>query len=110
MTGSPAVVYDANIFIQALAAPSGPAGRCVHLALTRSVSRFVLPFVLTEIRAVAARPKVASKLRIDAERVEALLTAIQFAATLPGGFAAPFAYARDPDDAQYINLRSRRAR
>jgi predicted nucleic acid-binding protein len=29
------VVFDCNVFLQALANPSGPAGRCVELALAR---------------------------------------------------------------------------
>jgi predicted nucleic acid-binding protein len=31
------VVFDCNTFLQALAAPNGPAGKCVQLAIDRKV-------------------------------------------------------------------------
>jgi putative PIN family toxin of toxin-antitoxin system len=98
------VVFDCNTFLQALSSPDGPAGNCVQLALSRQISLFVSPQVLRELREVSARPKVIAKLKLIAERVEEFMEAIELAATLLDRFPLPFEYARDPDDAHYVNL------
>jgi putative PIN family toxin of toxin-antitoxin system len=104
MTAPPRAVFDCNTFLQALAAPEGPAGRCVQLALEGKVSLFISPFVLEELGEVARRPKVVAKLHRVADRIEAFLEAIEIAATLLTGFPEDFSYKRDPDDAHYVNL------
>jgi predicted nucleic acid-binding protein len=58
------VVYDCNVLLQALAAPHGPSGRCVQLAIGGAVELFVSPEVLEELRDVSSRPRVVAKLRI----------------------------------------------
>src|SRR6476469_4654601 len=98
------VVFDCNIFLQGLAAPGGPSGRCVQLAIDGEVSLFISQTVLEELRDVTSRPKVVAKLHLVAERVEEFLEAIEVAATLIDGFPEIFVYTRDPDDAHYINL------
>jgi putative PIN family toxin of toxin-antitoxin system len=98
------VVYDCNTFLQALAAPEGPAGQCVQLVLDDRVLLFICPEVTQELRDVAGRPTVATKLRITPERVDAFVEAIEVAAVLLEDFARPFQYSRDPDDALYVNL------
>ena len=104
MSARSAVVYDCNTFLQALAAPEGPAGHCVQMAIDGVVRLFVSPVVIDELRTVAARPKVIARMRLVTERVEAFLDTIQLAATVLSGFDEPFAYDRDADDAHYINL------
>ena len=104
MTTDVRVVFDCNTFLQALASPGGPAGRCVQLALEGKVEVFVSPVVLDELREVTSRPKVIAKLRLSADRTERFLEAIEVAATMLTGFAELFVYERDPDDAHYINL------
>ena len=98
------VVYDCNTFLQAMAAPAGPAGRCVQLALGGTVRLFVSPTVLAELREVASRAKVAAKLRLTPQRTDGFVNAIEAAATVVEGFPQPFIYDRDPDDAHYVNL------
>jgi putative PIN family toxin of toxin-antitoxin system len=97
-------VFDCKTFLQALAAPEGPAGRCVQLAFDGGISLFVSPFVLEELRNVTSRPKVIAKLRIVVDRVADFREAIEVAATVLDGFPERFAYQRDPDDAPYVNL------
>jgi uncharacterized protein len=97
-------VFDCNTFLQALASPGGPAGRCVQAALTAEVHLFVSSFVLEELREVAARPKVVAKLRLTPDGVERFLEAIESAATLILDVPETFVHARDPDDAHYVNL------
>jgi putative PIN family toxin of toxin-antitoxin system len=104
MSDQPKVVFDCNTFLQAMAAPVGPAGRCVQLAFDQRVSLFASPFVLEELREVASRPKVAAKLQLTATRVDEFIEALELAATILDQFASPVNYPRDPDDAHYINL------
>ena len=98
------VVFDCNTFLQAIASPAGPAGRCVQLALDGRVTLFVSPAVFEELRDVTGRPKVIAKLKLVSERVEAFFDSLAAAATLLDGFPEPFTYERDPDDAHYVNL------
>jgi putative PIN family toxin of toxin-antitoxin system len=98
------VVFDCNTHRQALASPEGPASRCVQLALDGKIDAFLSPTVLDEIRDVASRPKVVARLRFTSERKGEFLTGLQAISTILAGFPEPFVYARDPDDAHYVNL------
>ena len=98
------VVFDCNVYLQAIGSPNGPAGRCLQLALDREVTLFTSPKVLEELREVAARPRLAAKFRFTPERLENVITAIEIAATSVESFVESFAYDRDPDDAHYVNL------
>jgi putative PIN family toxin of toxin-antitoxin system len=51
------VVFDCNVFAQALANPDGPAGRCVTMALEGRIELFISEFILDEIRRVTSYPK-----------------------------------------------------
>ena len=46
MTDTTRVVFDCNTFLQGLAAPGGPAGRCVQLAIDGKISLFLSPAFL----------------------------------------------------------------
>ncbi len=104
MTTRTRVVFDCNIFLQALASPDGPAGRCVQLAIDGNVDLFLSPAVLDELRDVASRPKVIAKLHLTSNRIQEFFQVIEIAATLLAGFPELFVYQRDPDDAHYVNL------
>ncbi len=97
-------VFDCNVFLQAMAAPHGAAGRCLDLALAGAVTLYVSPYVLAELRDVSSRPRVIVKMRLSAVRVDAVLHAIEAKATFVSAYPEPFQYPRDPDDAHYINL------
>ena len=103
MTGVTRVVFDCNILLQALAAPKGPAGRCVQLAIDGIVSLYISPAVLEELREVTSRPKIIAKFHLVANRVEDFFETIEVAATLIDNFPNVLSYQRDPDDAIYIN-------
>jgi putative PIN family toxin of toxin-antitoxin system len=104
MTAATRVVFDCNTFLQALSAPEGPAGQCVQLAFDGKVSLFVSSLVLEELREVTSRPKVITKLRLVAGRIDEFLDTIEIAATLLANIPDVFSYKRDPDDAHYVNL------
>jgi putative PIN family toxin of toxin-antitoxin system len=90
MTATTRVVFDCNTFVQALAAPEGPAGQCVQLAIEGKVSLFISPSVLGELREVTSRPKVIAKLHLVTERMEDFFEALEIAATLLAGFPEVF--------------------
>jgi len=104
MNGTIKAVFDCNTMLQALASPAGPAGACVQMAFDGAIRLSISPLVLAELRDVSARPKVIAKLQLTAGRVEEFLEAIQLAATIEVDFPEQFSYARDPDDAHYVNL------
>ena len=104
MTTSTRVVFDCNTFLQALASPNGPAGRCIQLAIDGKVELFLAPTVLEEIHDVASRPKVIAKLHLSPDRTQEFIDVMEVAATVLVGFPEPFVYQRDLDDAHYVNL------
>jgi putative PIN family toxin of toxin-antitoxin system len=104
MTTATRVVFDCNTFLQALASPHGPSGRCLQLALDGKVDLFVSPTVLDELRDVASRPKVIAQLQLTSERTDEFLDVIQASATVLIEVREVFVYERDPDDAHYVNL------
>ena len=92
------------MYVQALRAPQGPAGRCVQLALDGKVTLFISPIAIAELTDVLSRPKVIAKLQLVAQRVEEFIQSIESVATIIDGFPEIFTYDRDPDDAHYVNL------
>jgi len=98
------VVFDCNVFLQALARPRGPAGQCVSLALEGKVALFISEQVLDEIRDVTSRPELVSQFKLRPERVQALIEALPAAAVLVKHVPSLWVYQRDPDDAHYVNL------
>jgi putative PIN family toxin of toxin-antitoxin system len=104
MSDKPRVVFDCNTLVQAVGSPNGPAGRSVQLALEGRVILVISPVILAELREATARPRLIQKLKLRAERTEAYLASLQRAGWILQGFAETFVYARDPDDAHYINL------
>ena len=104
MSDAPAVVFDCNVFLQALASPDGPAGRCVAFAFEGKAKLFISTHVLNEIREVASSAIVIRKLRIRPDRLDALIENLPKAAVLIPVVAEVWTYDRDPDDAHYVNL------
>lgn len=102
MSESVKVVFDCNVFLQALANPDGPAGRCVEMALSGQVSLYLSPIVLEEIRRVTSYPKLVAKFKLRSERVVALMDNLPKAAVIVPTVPELWCYDRDPDDAHYI--------
>jgi putative PIN family toxin of toxin-antitoxin system len=98
------VVFDCNVFLQALATPGGPAGRCVEIALAGQVSLYISPVVLDEIRRVTSYPKLIAKFKLRASRVTTLVDNLLMFAVMVPVVPELWRYARDPDDAHYVNL------
>jgi len=98
------VVFDCNVFLQALANPLGPAGQCVAMAFTGEVALYISPVVLDEIRRVTAYPKLVVRFNLRPDRVAALLANLPKIGVIIPTVPEVWRYDRDPDDAHYINL------
>jgi putative PIN family toxin of toxin-antitoxin system len=102
VTPGPRVVYDCNIFVQALISPRGPAARCIELARDGNASLFVTDFILTEIR--ESYLKTSPKFGLTQQKAESLAIAIASISTMISNPPERFVYSRDPDDAHYVNV------
>lgn len=98
----PKVVFDCNIFVQALINLNGPAARCVQKARNREVLLFASPFVLAEVREIHL--KTPPKYGITAEQPEELATSIPSFASLVTDVPEVYQHPHDPDDSAYVNL------
>lgn len=98
----PKVVFDCNIFVQALINLNGPAGRCVEEARNRQVLLFVSPYILAEVREIYL--KTPPKYGITAEQTEELAASIPSFASLVTDVPELYRHPHDPDDSAYVNL------
>lgn len=96
------VVFDCNIFVQALINLRGPAGRCVQKARDGEVKLFVSPFILAEIREIYLKTPV--KYGITAKQTEELASALLHFATLLSDVPELYVHPLDSDDSAYVNL------
>lgn len=99
------VVFDCNVFLQALVNPNGPAGRCKQLVNRGEVELFVSEAVLAEMADVLSRPrtrKLAPALTIAV--IEAFIADIRLKSICPQNVPEEYRFERDPKDACYINL------
>ena len=99
----PTVVYDCNIFIQALININGPSGSYVSHSLAGNVLLLLSAYVLSEIREAPNKPTPA-RLGVTVERTETLIDDLLKSAVIVPAVPTRFAYPRDPDDAHYVNL------
>jgi len=76
----PRVVYDCNIFVQALINVRGPAARCVEKAGAGDVALFVTPFILDEVR--ESWEKLPQKYGVTREQTELLASKLAAVATV----------------------------
>lgn len=105
MTAQLRAVFDCNVFLQSLISPSGPAGRCVALALQGDIALFSTTHIVEELRETATNPKIRAKFtRITDAAVASLIQNIERVAHFIRRVPETFVYERDPDDAHYINL------
>jgi PIN domain len=82
MTTNPErVVFDWNVFFQALTSPAGPAARLLELASSRDILLFVSVYAIDEIRDVTSRPHIVAKYRLEATIVANFIADISSFAT-----------------------------
>jgi len=99
------VVFDANIFLQALVSEGGPAVRCleyfdqgkIHIAVSRAT--------LAEVADVLTRSHLRVKYSsLTDERVAQLLGRLRYKGIYVRKAPHRFFYSRDPNDEPYLNL------
>src|SRR3954451_16943826 len=90
------VVFDCNVFAQALINPRWPAGACVVAAQEGRLRVFVSGHLLREIRELPR--KLPARLLVADDRVEAMIADMATYAEFVDRVPSVFVYPRDPDD------------
>ena len=101
MTDAVRVVFDCNVFLQALISPGGPAGRCVTLSFQGEIALYCTD----ELRETASDSRLRTKFtRLTDAALAKLVTNIERVAVFLRHVPETFTYPRDPDDAHYVNV------
>lgn len=99
------VVFDCNVFLQALLTPAGIAAKCKKLVDNQDVILFVSADIISEVSEVLRRPRFQMlSPHITSERIEAFLEDISNQAIPLMNVPEEFHFKRDPKDEAYINL------
>lgn len=101
----PKVIFDCNVFLQALVNPNGPAGQCKKLVDRGEVELFISEEVLAEVAEVLSRPRI-RKLApaVTIEIVEAFIADIRLKSICLQNVPEEYHFERDLKDERYINL------
>lgn len=103
--GPPRVVFDCNVYFQALVRGTGPASACLHLAEVHEIQLVVSTTALEELRGVLLRLRTRRKFPVITEAVlQRFLTKIGSLSLLIEEVPEAIVLTRDPDDAHYLNL------
>ncbi len=104
MNDSERVVFDCNVYFQALISPGGPAGEAFKAAKDRRLTLYVSATVLSELSDVCSRPHLVEKFHLSEQRLNTFLRDVVANAQFLDHVPHVFDYERDPDDAHYIDL------
>ncbi len=101
----PRVVFDCNVYVQALVNSNSAAARCLDLTRRGRVEAFISQQTLAELKEVLQRPNVLRLLpHATSEQIEAFLEDVIAVSTRIRHIPARFDFERDPKDEPYINL------
>src|SRR5262245_7775969 len=104
-TSTPAVVFDCNVFVQAMLNPHGIAAKCWQLVEAEQVTLFVSEEILREIADVLQRPDFQNlSANFTPERIQAFLDIVVEKGICLRNVPEEYHYSRDPKDEPYINL------
>jgi putative PIN family toxin of toxin-antitoxin system len=105
VTGSPRVVFDCNVLLQAAAREKSVAAKCLNLAESGLIQICVSREVLAEAEDVLNRLEIRAHFPdLSDEIVGAFLKRLQKLSVLIRPVPKKFSYPRDEDDEPYINL------
>jgi putative PIN family toxin of toxin-antitoxin system len=96
------VVFDCNIYAQALISPKGPAAACLTAAQQGKISLFVSDYVLQEVRELPEKLK--PKYGVDDKKIEQLVQDLETFAHFVKDVPSVYIHPIDPDDSHYIDL------
>jgi uncharacterized protein len=103
--GPKIVVFDCNVYVQALLNPRGIASSCLGLARNGTVNLYLSLALLNEVRDVLQRPTFTKLLTsLTPQLVDAFLDEIISFSFVVRKVPMRFHYDRDPKDEPYINL------
>ena len=104
-TGSPGVVFDCNVFLQAVANDESAVAKALDFLEAGLITLFVSEPILREVRDVLTRPKLRRQMpQITDVRVSAMLQRLANKAILIQNIPEEFQSKRDPKDEIYLNL------
>lgn len=93
----PKVVFDCNVFLQALVNPYGPAGRCKQLVDRGEVELFVSEEVLAEVAEVLSRPRTRKLVpALTIEVIEDFIADIRLKSICLQNVPEEYRFERDP--------------
>jgi putative PIN family toxin of toxin-antitoxin system len=98
------VVFDCNVYFQALIGRTGPAAQCLAFAEKREFILYCSEYILRELADVCSRPHLVQQFRFTEGRVNSYFLKIRKAATVIDDVPHVFSYPRDPDDEHYVDL------
>jgi putative PIN family toxin of toxin-antitoxin system len=98
-------VFDAMVFLQAGANPTGPSGACFAHARSGRLALITSPATVAELRDLLARPNIRKKFpHLTDEVADGLIAEIERVGVAFHDVPRVFEYPRDPKDEPYINL------
>ena len=98
-------VFDAMVFLQAGANPTGPSGACFAHVRSGRLALITSPATVAELRGLLARPNIRRKFpHLTDEVAEGLVAEIERISSSIVDVPRVFEYPRDPKDEPYINL------
>ena len=101
----PDVVFDCNIYLQAISRNHGPAARALALVDKNEITLYLSKAILRELRRTLEYPEIREKNpHITDELIEDFLGHLAFRGVLVRNVAHVFDYPRDPDDEPYVDL------
>jgi putative PIN family toxin of toxin-antitoxin system len=98
------VVFDCNIFLQAMISETGPAARFLEYARRGMCRLFISDYVLSELRDLPNDRELSIRLAITTDKVERLVTELLEIAEFVSNVPVVYVHPHDPDDSHYVNL------
>jgi len=101
----PDVVFDCNVFLQAVARVSGPAAEALRRVERNEVTLYLSRPILRELRTVLAYPEIREKNpHVTDPLVQEFLERITFRGVLIRDIPHVVRFPRDPHDEPYLDL------
>src|SRR5689334_547254 len=99
----PDVVFDCNVFLQAVSRAEGPAAQALRLVERNVITLHVSKAIIRELRAILAYPEIRERNpQLTDDAIEAFVKRLLFRGVLVREVPPVFTFPRDPDDAPYV--------
>ena len=99
------VVFDCNIYVQALISDLSAAAKCFEMARDDTINLFISDSTFAELIEVLSRPKILGLLSgCGPNRIQTFLEEVLAVSIMVNNCLRKFSFSRDPDDEPYINL------